>query len=266
MTTPKCCAGSRTTEMPTKHLRKTDALGTLVGLLTLLFGLTSCIELAPGMSPALSSPTVATSPLGGPTPDTTLSPLNTPTTGRALSPLPTPTPEKVASGPAPAIDADFDLAQAALTPNDMTDLFQASYSIQQEYRRPGMRGVQVLYPTDIVPHTTGFAAGFETRLEAYDQATSAHEAFSAATADDGGKVLEVPPVGEQSRVVVTASNARNEDVPLDDSGATRFTYKVIVREANVLMRITIKTPISLSTERLEQIMKSVVGRLSATGS
>lgn len=266
MTASECCAGSRTTDMPTKHLHKTVILGTLIGTLILLFGLTSCIGYGPGTPPALPSSAIATSPLGVPTSDMTLSPLNTPTTGKASSSPPTSTSENVGPGPAPTLDADFDLAQAALTPNDVTDLFQTGYNIQQEYRRPGMRGVQVLYPTDIIPHTTGFAAGFETRLEAYDQVTSAHEAFNAATADGGGKVLEVPPVGEESRVVVTASNDRNEEVPLDAPGVTRFTYRLVVREANVLMLITIKTPISLHTERLEQIMTSVVGRLGATGS
>ena len=65
---------------------------------------------------------------------------------------------------------------------------------------------------------------------------------------------------------MTASNDRNEEVPPDPPGVTRFTYTLIVREANVLMLITIKAPISLHTERLEQVMTSVVGKLGATGS
>jgi hypothetical protein len=190
-------------------------------------------------------------------PDTALTPLASPTPDVISPPLPTATLADTSSSLAPTLAADFNLAQAVLAPSDMSDLFQAGYSVQQEYRRAGMRGLQVLYPTSVVAHTTGFAEGFETRVEVYDQIADARNAFNAATADGKGKVLEVAGGGEESRVTVAGIDDTNEKV---------LSYKLIVRDANVLIMITVKTPTSLSTERLAQIMKSVTDRLAAKGS
>ena len=231
--------------------------GLLAGLLVSMFGLTACVVPAPDKTPTFPTATIGTSPLGVTPPDTALSPLALPTRGVISSPLPTATPEDASPSSAPTLAADFNLAQVALTPNDMNDLFQAGYSVQQEYRRAGMRGLQVLYPTSVVAHTTGFAEGFETRVEVYDQTVDAHNAFNAATADSKGKVLEVAGVGEESRVTVAGIDDTNEKV---------LSYQLIVRDANVLILITVKTPTSLSAERLEQIMKSVADRLTAKGS
>jgi hypothetical protein len=258
-----------TTNASKNRVYKIAVRGFLAGLLVSIFGLASCMVPAPGKTPTPPTTTIETSPLGATPPDTAESPLALPTRDVISSPLPTGTPDAASPSSAPSVDADFNLAQMALTPSDMSDLFQAGYSVQQEYQRAGMRGLQVLYPTSVVPHTTGFAEGFETRVEVYDQVADAHAAFNAATtatSDSTDKVMGLAAVGEESRVTVTGVNDRNESVLPDASGITRFVYSLIVRDGNVLLQITIKAPASLSSERLEQIMKGVVGKLTAIGS
>jgi hypothetical protein len=246
-----------TTHASTNRICEIIMRGLLAGLLVSMFGLTACVAPAPDKTPTFPTASIGTSPVAVMPSDTALSPLAPPTPGVISSPLPIATPENASPGSAPAQNANFDLAQVALIPNDMIDLFQAGYSVQQEYQRAGMRGLQVLYPTSVVAHTTGFAEGFETRVEVYDQIADARNAFNAATADGKGKVLEVAGGGEESRVTVAGIDDTNEKV---------LSYKLIVRDANVLILITVKTPTSLSTERLAQIMKSVTDRLTAKGS
>jgi hypothetical protein len=144
----------------------------------------------------------------------------------------------------------------------MRDLFEASYSIEQGYDRAGMRGMQVMYPTEAILHTTDFAQGFSSQVELYDTVAAAHEAFLAASAMGSGTVMAIETDADAEYVEVWALNSKNEPVSLDSPDAKRFTHQVVARKANALILLTVKTPKALEAGRLEQAVAVVLGRLA----
>ena len=177
-----------------------------------------------------------------------VSPLQSPL--QAVSPVSTAVPTGVAT-PSLLFGEDFDPAQAVLAADDMSDLFNTTYNIAQPYQRNGMRGVQVVYPTRVIEHTSGFVEGFATQIEIYDQFADAVEAYRAAVADRDGETLEMEMMGDESRAFKTLSDMQGI-----------YVWEVIVRKSNALAIITIKSPEPVQAAMLERIAGTVVGRLT----
>ncbi len=234
------------TAVPERAVSLGFAMGIGILVLTLLSG---CSRLA--ASPALS-PLPAVSPL--------------PTAAVAESPVAaTPTGEVVPPG-APILDLAFDLEKAVLGPQDMSDLFEVSYSVAQPYERAGMRGLQVLYPSKAIQHTTGFAEGFSTRLEIYAETSGVVEAFRAAVGGQRGVPFAMPSLGDASQASLVVTDSRGQEVAPESPEASNFAYSVVVRRGNVLAIIAVRAPRSIPAERLAQAAETVLSRLQASAS
>jgi len=179
-----------------------------------------------------------------------VSPLQLQSPLQAVSPVSMAVPTGVAT-PSLLFGDDFDPAQAVLAADDMSDLFNTTYNIAQPYHRNGMRGVQVVYPTRVIEHTSGFVEGFATQIEIYDQFADAVEAYRAAVADRDGETLEMEMMGDESRAFKTLSDMQGI-----------YVWEVIIRKSNALAIIMIKSPEPVQAAMLEQIAGTVVGRLT----
>jgi hypothetical protein len=155
--------------------------------------------------------------------------------------------------PQALLDADFDPAQAALSPEDMSDLFSASYGIIQPYERDGMRGIQVIYPTAAVDHTSAFAEGFATQIEVYDRFEDTVRAFHTAVADQTGEPFQTASQGDKSYAFEAPSEVYGQGKPV---------YVIIIRRANALVILTVKPSGPLQAVALERAASIVVGRLT----
>jgi hypothetical protein len=154
----------------------------------------------------------------------------------------------------------------ALTPEDMSDLFQASFSITQPVQRPGMRGVQVMYPTKIIEHTSGFAGGFATAIQIYDTVDGAGNAFKEAAAAQRGQLVSTAPLGDESQISLVVTNKERQEVKPDAADADTFAYDVLVRKGRGLVFITIKAPQAVAAERLGKAANAVLSRLGTAAS
>lgn len=146
------------------------------------------------------------------------------------------------------VNFDLDLTQVMLQPADVSDLFQASYSITQPYSRSGVQGLQVIFPTRSELHGSTFAEGFSTQVEIYLDFEGAVKAFGAAVAAQKGQPYPMNTVGD-----VTRAFHSNEE------GANVFT--VVVRQVNALVIITVKTQQTVNANILEKLAQTVVKRL-----
>jgi hypothetical protein len=200
-----------------------------------------CKTPEPSVSP-LESPLEAVSPLTAAVPAST-------TTGSKViltEPEDLPTPQAL-------LDAGFDPAQAALSPEDMSDLFNASYGIIQPYERDGMRGIQVTYPTAAIDHTSAFAEGFSTQIEVYDRFVDAVRAFHTAVADQTGEPFQTVTQGDESYAF---------EAPSEIYGQGKPVYVVIIRHANALAILAVKPSGPLQAEALERAASIIVSRLT----
>ncbi len=187
---------------------------------------------------------VPVSPLQSPL--VAVSPVETAVAVETAVSVETPVPESL-------LGTDFDPAQAVLTAADMGDLFATTYSITQPYQRDGMRGIQVVYPTVAILHTSAFAEGFATQIEVYDEFTDAVKAYYAAVANQAGEPLRMGSRGDESCAF---------EVPSDTPGVDNSAYVVIIRQANALAIITVKPPDPMRAAALERLADVVVGRLN----
>ena len=187
-----------------------------------------------------------------------LSPLQMPQNTAAPSEIviPSPTPD-------PSLKLLTDMVLAS---EDMNDLFQASFSITQPVQRPGMRGVQVTYPTKIIEHTSGFAAGFATSIEVYDTVDAAANAFKTAAANQRGQSVSTAPLGDESQVSLVVTNKQRQEVMSDAADADIFAYDVLARKERGLVLVTIKASQAVAPERLEKAANAVLSKLGAAAS
>lgn len=232
------------TTMPRWAVSKRYSIGMAILMLVVLSG---CSRLA--ASPTLS-PLPAASPL--------------PTAGVTDSPLTSESPSGAVPPGGPVLDLAFDLEKAVLSPEDMRDLFEASYSVMQPYQRAGVRGLQVVYPTRAIEHTTGFAEGFSTQLEIYAETSDVVKGFNAAVAGQVGVPIEMSPLGDASRASLRVTDRRGQEVPAESPDAHNFAYSVIARQGNVLAIVQIRAARAVPAERLAQAMELVLTRLRAS--
>ncbi|MBN2004376.1 MAG: hypothetical protein JXA21_13560 [Anaerolineae bacterium] len=201
--------------------------------LWVVFTLMSCDKTKPAMdtSPLVSplvSPLAAVSPLGGPT---------------ALPVIPTPT---------SLLGADFDLATAVLTAEDMAELFNnTTYSITQPYEKEGMRGLQVMYPTKSIDYETSFAEGFETQIEVYDVFDDLLKAYYDIVAKQTGMLFELKTKADETQAFKKTS----------EYVADVQDHIILIREANALVIIEVKTSENVPPVTFEKIVNLVVDRL-----
>lgn len=185
------------------------------------------------------------------------------------SPLPEPTPSPAPAATATeapvAVAPDLDLAQFVLIPEDMADLFAASYSVSQPYEAQGGRGLQVMYPTRAELHTSGFLEGFATQAEVYGTADAAAAAFAAMAAkQDGLPITLAAPVDALSAWV--NATKLSESVSPDSGEADNYAYTVILQDEELLALITVKSPTRIADERLAQMAQTVAQRMASSGS
>jgi len=186
---------------------------------------------SPGSVSPLESPLVAVSPVDTPVP----------------IPADVPTPESL-------LGAGFDPAQAVLAAEDMGDLFGGTtYSISQPYERDGVRGIQVTHPTLFIEHTTAFAEGFATQIEVFDDFDDLVTMYYTTVANQEGEPFKMASQGDE----LSAFKA-----PSDTPGVDSYSYVVIMRKANALAIITVKTPERVQVSVLERAAEAVAGRLS----
>jgi hypothetical protein len=162
------------------------------------------------------------------------------------------------SSGAPLVRMDLDLKQVVLGPNDVTDLFPATtYSIEQPISREGLRGLTVTYPTRIIEHSSAFAEGFATRIEIFSDVSKATQAFeSAITQQHGNTLEEIEKVGETTRAFA------GKALTPEGFETGSFEHVALFRQRNVVVTITLRTPVEVRGTRLGELAKVIQSRLS----
>lgn len=189
-------------------------------------------------SPITQSPIAPISPIAIPT-----SPSSE--TGEAKVLIAVPTPERLSS-------MNIELTSIALRPEDMVPIFDATYSITQPYEKPDLMGVDVVYPVRMVAHTTGFAEGYKTTIEVYEEFQHAVDAFHKVISEISGEKLSEERVGDALSVIFAGRAI--EDVSI-------FTYELVTIKANVLVVVMIKTDKEISLDTLQEKNNLVLNRI-----
>ncbi len=180
-------------------------------------------------SPIFQSPTTLVSPIMMPT-------LHLSGTEETESSIVIPTPEYL-------LPMDIDLDSIALRPEDMTPVFDVTFNITQPYEKPGRRGVDIIYPARVIAHTTGFAEGYKTKVEVYENFQAASEAFYKVISGLSDNLLSEEHV-EETVSTIFAGRA-TEDVSV-------FTYELVIIKSNVLVVVQIKTDKKISLDILRE--------------
>jgi len=183
-------------------------------------------------------------------PIASISPIATPTslsfeTEEAKVLIAVPTPERLSS-------MDIELTSIALHFEDMVPIFDATYSITQPYEKPGLMGVDVIYPARAVAHTTGFAEGYKTTIEVYKEFQPAVDAFHKVISELSGEQLSEERVGDALSVIFAGRAI--EDVSI-------FTYELVTIKANVLVVVMIRTDKEISLDTLQEKNNLVLNRI-----
>ena len=167
-------------------------------------------------------------------------------------------PIKSDASEAPLVRMDLDLRQVVLGPNDVTDLFPATtYSIEQPISREGLRGLTITYPTRIIEHTSAFAEGFATRIEIFSDVSKATQAFESAITQQHGNTLgEIEKVGETTRAFA------GKALTPEGFETGSFEHVALFRQRNVVVNITLRTPVEVRGTRLGELAKVIQSRLS----
>lgn len=145
-----------------------------------------------------------------------------------------------------------DLSLIALRAEDMEDLFDVTYNIMQPYNKPGMYGLDVIYPSLVIEHTSAFAKGYRTEIEVYEDFQKAVDAYDTFVAEQRGEVLDIKPIGDLSKTFSEIST---------DGGMYMHVYKTVALKSNVLVIITIKIEQALSNDVLQQKTGLVLNRI-----
>jgi hypothetical protein len=157
----------------------------------------------------------------------------------------------------PPVSMNADLSAAVLNPADVADLFPgASYSVSQGLQADGVKGLLVTYPTEVQPHTSAFAAGFSTRIEVYADADKAAAMYNAAV--EGQKHNTRLDIG----ALASASTAfKGAAISPEGWDLGKAEYLILVRRANAVITLTIRTGQSVAESRLSELARTVVDRL-----
>ena len=161
-----------------------------------------------------------------------------------------------ASGKNNLIKMDFDLTPVVIGPADVSDLFEeVTYSITQVIMTSHSRGATVTYPTEVLPHTTAFAFGFQTRIEIFSDVDLAETSYNTLLTEQTGVNLVMNSLGDDSKAY------KRDALSPEGFNLESTEYGILFRDRNAVVRIILRTDKKAASTRLGQLAGLVIKRL-----
>ena len=160
----------------------------------------------------------------------------------------------------PSYDTSLDFSKAALSAEDVKDLFPtASFSLVRKLQNDKRVGSLVLFPTEQREHTSDFAKGFSTQIEVYRDQKDATASFNAFLTDQNrlkSQSMQVNNIAEKTIAY------KGKILTADGSELDGNEYDLMVKNQNVLLLITLRTDEDISVQTLQSLGQTVLTRLS----